>query len=50
MNDKNEPLVHGTKVHSARNVDYNAGYDLVDHFPMNLQNSKHSQRCKYEEC
>ena len=31
-------------------VNHNARYDLVDHFPRKLQNSKHLQRCKYQEC
>ena len=38
--------VHGAKIRSARHVNHNARYDLVNHFPRKLQNLKHSQRWK----
>ena len=42
--------VHGAKFQSARGVNLNARYDLVDHFPLRTKELKNGQRCKLVGC
>lgn len=41
---------HGAKCHSARGVNEDARYDLVDHFPVRNKELKNGQRCKFPGC
>lgn len=42
--------VHSGKIHSAKGVNRDARFDLVDHFPIRKRSLKNGQRCKYPNC